>query len=87
MTRYCEALGDLDRHESLLLRCLCGLSYCMVCWNRCPKCHLSRDMGSMAVQPMPSVSDGTLEAIRAIAAHVADSRLAMAAIRVLLEEK
>ncbi len=59
----------------------CGSAFCGSCFPQgCVFC-------SGAIQNNPPISDGTLTAIRAIAAHVTDSRLAMAAIRVLLEEK
>ncbi len=79
--RYCEFPPGhgISRHENIQIHCRCGQTYCMNCWNKCPKCD--------HVTIHHTVPDGTLTAIRAIAAHVTDSRLAMAAIRVLLDEK
>ncbi len=69
-------------------RCLNVFQHGSVTDPNCPTCggamQLMRPAPKEAPEPVP---DGTLEAIRAIAAHVTDSRLAMAAIRVLLEEK
>jgi len=82
-------IGPCCNHEYIATRCVCGRHYCLNCNGLgCPSCG-SRERDWTYPQPpvAPAVTESTLTAIRAIAAHVTDSRLAMAAIRVLLEEK